>query len=83
MSRTSVNALALLAGFLLACFAGVASADNYICVDVDSFNVCTQWAVDSSVRLPPLSIDDSVSLITKSFALWATCWVWVKLESVT
>lgn len=82
MSRTIINLLALIVGFMFAIFAGIASAENYICVAVDGFGSCTAWVVDASVRLPALSADDAVSLITKSFSLWATCWVWVKLQSV-
>jgi len=81
MSFFSVRKLALLVGFLLTVFAGLASAENYICVEI-TLDACTTWAVDSSVRLPPLSTDDAVSLSTKIFLLWSTCWVWVKLQSL-
>ena len=68
MSRTQINILALLVGFLLASSAGVASAENLICTEIDAFNTCLNWVVES------VDIDYAIYGITPATILYVYTW---------
>lgn len=84
MSRSFINILAFSFGFISLFLIGLASAgaENYICTFVDEFGSCTQWAIDSSVRLQPLTSEEGVSLALSTLKLWATAYVLVKLQDL-
>lgn len=84
MSRTVRNLLALLVGFLLAVFAGLASADNLVCAALDTDGItCIEWLSQQPFGLPPLTSDEVKELTLAAWLFWATCFVWRELEKAT